>query len=71
MKRSDALREIQSELAINLGAILLPLPAEVVCHKILERLESIGMAPPADKERSFELQEDGTLTYEFREWEPE
>lgn len=60
MKRSEALNLIWD--SIN--------ELEDANH-ILTKLEKAGMMPPIIKEKSFQLLENGVLTYAVHEWESE
>lgn len=44
---------------------------EIVAEIAIEKLEDIGMSPPMNEEKSFQLGKDGQMIYEWREWEEE
>lgn len=64
MKRSEAKNLIQTQIAINCGAMKFPLPVDELCDKILQALEDAGMEPPDNNHYNSEYGE-------WRYWEDE
>ena len=67
MKRSDARNRIELFLLNMNQACSLKEQAE----SILEYMEELGMLPPTDQEKSFQILPSGEMTYQVNEWEKE
>lgn len=78
MKRSEMVKQmaeywlglLPGESPEEIGAELF---AEVETHmgQLLKFMEHKGMKPPEDKEKSFQIQESGQMSYAVHEWAEE
>lgn len=69
MKRSEMIDKIKELIEINLENLSVIPDASLVSALILEMQERSGMVPPINEKESFQILDNGKMTYEVRQWD--
>lgn len=74
MKRSEMVKLVLNDIKDilnNSPKVINDIENKNTIELILDLLESKGMLPPTDEEKSFKMLPSGEMIYQVNEWEPE